>query len=380
MIILPKSTSFTKFSMSKESIAGQRTFYYWLDPIRALAATLVLLVHVRSVMFETYGNLDASSQNIFTVIFFAICGLGGFAVCLFYILSGFLVGGKSIEKAMQGILTPRRFFLDRLFRIGVPLSGALVLICIVNGIIGQGVDWVQLFGQYLGLQGVLTQDYGGVFWTLPYEIWFYAAILAILLICGKKRHILTGSLVLMLALMVFCNLVPHFLYILVCGIICYLAKDYKFSSVTLRVLWCLTFMLFIIYFLCHVHYFAAVYGFSDISAKAEGPTQIALFTAIALVLSQYVGAKPHSRAGIMVNNIGRQIAVFSYSLFLTHYQVLKIWEYYMPKYKNVDLTTMSSFLMLCLACIFVAYVFYYIFERNTRKIQSSAESVLNYND
>lgn len=83
--------------------------FYWLDPIRALCALLVLLVHARSVMFTLYVDLVPSSQNVFTQIFYIICSLGGFAVAMFFILSGFLVGGRSIEKAAHGRLTIRRF-------------------------------------------------------------------------------------------------------------------------------------------------------------------------------------------------------------------------------------------------------------------------------
>lgn len=140
-----------------------KKFYYWLDSLRAIAALLVLLVHSRSVMFTLYVDLEPSSQNIFTQLFYAIANLGGFAVCMFYILSGFLVGGKTIERISKSTIKPKRFFLDRLFRIGVPLTGALALIVIVNLITDTDISIIQLIGQYTGLQGIVFKDYGEFF-------------------------------------------------------------------------------------------------------------------------------------------------------------------------------------------------------------------------
>lgn len=351
-------------------------FYYWLDPIRALAAILVLLVHTRSVLFVTYENLVPDSQNTWTAVFYALCSLGAFSVCLFYILSGFLVGGKTIDRALKGPISPQRFFSDRLFRIGVPLTGALVLICVVNIVIGLGIEWDQLFAQYLGLQCILTADYGGVFWTLPYEIWFYAIILAFILICNRSKHILIGALIFSLSLIVFCNLLPQFLYIIVCGIFCYFVKDYRFNDMTKRALWVLSVISFLIYFASHLHYLSVLIGVGDWGNKLQTPSQIILFTLIALLLSQYVSKSPISKVGIFINVIGKKLAAISYSLFLTHYQILKIWKAYMPQFDAVNIRSMIYFIFVCLICILIAYLFYYIFERNTRKVQTFVENKL----
>ena len=146
---------------------------------------------------------------------------------MFYILSGFLVGGKTIERGIHGNISARKFFLDRLFRICIPLTGALALIAIVNLIIDKDCDWIQLIGQYTGLQGVLFVDYGGVVWTLPYEIWFYVVLFSLLLIFRRSKYIITGVLLFGLALCVICQLLPRYFYILALGIICFNLKDYK---------------------------------------------------------------------------------------------------------------------------------------------------------
>ncbi len=351
-----------------------KQFYYWLDPIRAIAALLVLLVHARSVMFVTYDNLIPESQTLFTQIFYFICSLGGFAVCLFYILSGFLVGGSTIHKIRENNVDPRRFFLNRLFRIGVPLTGALCLIAVTNGLIGQNTSIVQLLGQYTGLQGLVFRDYGGVFWTLPYEIWFYALLFSLLIFIGRTKHIMLGVIVFVCCLVVFANLLPQFLYVLACGILCYICKDIELNRKILGPLWCMLMVLFGLYFVSQNFYILHKLNLVDIQGPFQTFSQLALFSVIAVVLSQYVCKQPSSRIGIAVNKYGKNLATFSYSLFLTHYQVLKFWIASGLKFDCINVYTSGVFLGVLLSCIAVAYIFYLLFEKQTTRVQMWVES------
>lgn len=356
--------------------------YYWLDPLRALCAFLVLFVHARSTMFALYVDLTPSSQNIFTQVFYAICSLGGFAVAVFFILSGFLIGGRSIEKAAKGQLTIRRFVLDRVFRIGVPLTGALLLICCVNYIIGgaDNIEWGQLLGQYTGLQGVVFKDYGGVFWTLAYEIWFYIILLAAIIVFSLKYRMLSGLTLLVASSMVCANLETSWLFIIILGIVCYRLKDYNMPRRVLTSLQFLLPILFIVWFICSGNLLSTLAGrYVDIRylVRMKTASQVLLFSSISIVLSQYVTMSPKCLCSRAIHKLGGVFSSFSYSLYLTHAQVLKLWKAYMPVQKEVDVFTMGYFLALCTCCIAVAWVFYQLFEKNTVKIQRFVEKRLN---
>lgn len=220
-----------------------KRFYYWLDPLRALSAILVLFVHARCVTFTTYGELESSSQNIFTTVFFLICGLGGFSVCMFYILSGFLVGGQTIDKIANNTISVKKYALTRFFRISVPLFGAIILIYLTNSILGLSNNIVEIIGQFAGLQCIVVEDYGGVFWTLPYEIWFYISLFAIACIV-RTKHKLLGTLIFGLSLAIFSKLLPEFLYVLSLGIASYFLKDVRIGYKYLSTLWCLLILSF----------------------------------------------------------------------------------------------------------------------------------------
>lgn len=359
-----------------ENKKENKTFYYWLDPIRAVAALLVLLVHARSVMFPLYVDLQASSQGFFTQIFYLFCSLGGFAVSLFFLLSGFLVGGQTLERINNHSVTPKRFFLDRLFRIGVPLTGALIVIVIVNAIIGEDIEIIQLIGQYTGLQGVLFKDYGGVFWTLAYEIWFYVLLFAIV-IFSTRRRIIFGMVMLALALMVFCELLPRYLYILALGMACYYLKNIKISSKAMTATWIIAILCMGLYMASTTNAIANYVGNKDLLSKFVAISQLSLFSAIALILSQSVVCQPQKRLNILINKYGKKLATFSYSLFLTHYSLLKLWLAFGYKMDEIDVRSISIFVGYCFLCIIFAYIFYLCVERNTKKIQKAFEKALH---
>lgn len=229
-----------------------KTFYYWLDPIRALAAFLVLICHTRFVVFSPYNQMDEVYHNWITTGFFTLCSLGGFSVCLFYLLSGFLIGGQTINKINEGNEDPKKFAINRIFRIGVPLTGAIILTFLNNCFLGINNNIVDIFGQYLGLQVILVEDYGGVFWTLTYEIWFYALMFAILCFHRKSKVIL-GLIIFTCSLIVFAQLSPKFLYVIAIGVLCYFLKDIRFNKILKICLIVLFITLFVAYLIATIH-------------------------------------------------------------------------------------------------------------------------------
>lgn len=259
----------------------------------------------------------------------------------------------------------------------MPLTGALLLICVVNYFIGgaDNIDWVQVIGQYTGLQGVVFKDYGGVFWTLAYEIWFYILLLAALMVFRLKQYV-GGGILLALASAVWANLQSPWLLVIVLGIVCFSLKDVKLSARRLTGIKVMIVPLFVVYYVCSTHLlYSLIAGqISDMTLeKLRYASQILLFAAIAVVLSQHVNTPPQQPAGKLIHTWTKGLASFSYSLFLTHFQVLKLWEHYMPKMNEISVRSMGYFLAVCGCCIVVAWIFYRLFEKNTAKVQRTLE-------
>lgn len=99
----------------------------YLNLTRWVAALLVVVEHVRNLLFQDYGSLTQPSAP-FKVLYFAT-GFGHEAVVVFFVTSGFLVGGKVWERWRTGPIQWRRYLADRTSRLYAVLVFALILRC-----------------------------------------------------------------------------------------------------------------------------------------------------------------------------------------------------------------------------------------------------------
>ena len=77
---------------------GGRKHYPWLDLIRFIAAFAVMAGHYRGAFLPEYSDIPPEQRNISIFLFYTITHFPAEAVLLFFVLSGFLVGGK-VNKA-----------------------------------------------------------------------------------------------------------------------------------------------------------------------------------------------------------------------------------------------------------------------------------------
>lgn len=66
----------------------------WLDLIRYIAALLVVVGHFRAEFFVNYDDLAASQKGATMSILYVMTSLGHVSVIIFFVLSGYLVGGR----------------------------------------------------------------------------------------------------------------------------------------------------------------------------------------------------------------------------------------------------------------------------------------------
>lgn len=146
-----------------------------LDGVRALAITLVVVYHVVDKPLELPTGL---LQHVL--------GFGWAGVPLFFVLSGFLVGGRLFAQLRDGTFRPGRFYVDRSFRI-LPVAFAyLVFYGWKKGLLGWN-SWTLANFTYVSQQlGIETPQH---FWSLQIEEQFYAlAPLALALLVGYLRR------------------------------------------------------------------------------------------------------------------------------------------------------------------------------------------------
>jgi peptidoglycan/LPS O-acetylase OafA/YrhL len=95
-----------------------------LDFLRWTAALLVIISHLRSLMFVDYHSIE--SVTITDKIFYFLTGFGHEAVIVFFVLSGYLVGGEFLRmpKTNRNFVT---YFIKRISRIFTVFIPALII-------------------------------------------------------------------------------------------------------------------------------------------------------------------------------------------------------------------------------------------------------------
>jgi peptidoglycan/LPS O-acetylase OafA/YrhL len=166
-----------------------------LDLLRGIAAFLVLSGHLRSYIFQSYGEL--THDTLLIRVFYLITGLGHQAVIIFFALSGFLVGGKALEDILNRRFSWSRYLLRRLTRLWIVIIPALLLTMLLDNIGlkltgGIGYDgrynsiyafsphsadhsFSTLLGNLAFLQSIYVPAFGTntPMWSLTNEFWYY---------------------------------------------------------------------------------------------------------------------------------------------------------------------------------------------------------------
>ena len=133
-------------------------------------------------------------------------GFGWMGVPLFFVLSGYLLGGQVVHAKLTGAFL-KRFWLRRILRIYPAVWAELVVLLIlgtaVDGLISkQGMDsLVFQFLLWVNLPPNMVQPINGVWWTLPVELGFYLVLpmLGLFARLAGWRVLLVGAGVLTLA-------------------------------------------------------------------------------------------------------------------------------------------------------------------------------------
>jgi peptidoglycan/LPS O-acetylase OafA/YrhL len=126
--------------MSKTTTSVDKRHLYWLDWLRFTAALMVVACHARGGNWVEWGRLDDACQTNFNYVFFAATRAGFEWVIVFFVLSGFLVGGKVLERVGNSTFDVLAYAVDRTSRIWMPLIPALLLTAGIGGYLGHPIS------------------------------------------------------------------------------------------------------------------------------------------------------------------------------------------------------------------------------------------------
>lgn len=321
--------------------------YYWLDLIRFLAAFAVMACHFRGAFFVEYSTLSFQQQNPIIFAFYFITRLGFEAVLVFFVLSGFLVGGRAIQRITYGTFKVKSFVVDRAVRIMLPLVASLILFLTISLYFHLPINISDWIGSLLSLQGIITGGAFDTLWSLSYEVWFY------ILTCGicimiTKRQLKTsvkynvGILLTILALLVFTKLNTAYLFTWIIGA-CAVGRLPQKNNF---IMFCTAFLSLTVIIMLQLgsgsHFMPKGFLSGDIYKNVLS----VLFGLTFTIFLQQVIQSPGGNISLFINKIGSKAAAFSYTLYLTHIPVLKMLkEMGAPRASTINACSRTLFIM-----------------------------------
>lgn len=189
-----------------------------LDALRGFAAFSVLLSHWRDAFFVDYAELGGRNPALAAA--YLVTGLGHQWVIIFFVMSGYLVGGSVLRSVYSGRWSWRGYLLSRLTRLYIVLLPALLLGGVLDwiGMHLAGTDAVysghsgmhalafnvhstltlrtlaanSFFLQTIALPGMgghwlLAFGSNSPLWSLSNEFWYYLAFPLLALLFAKSR-------------------------------------------------------------------------------------------------------------------------------------------------------------------------------------------------
>ena len=340
--------------------------FYFFNAFRLMAALIVLTSHARCELFATYSMLDTGSQNYFTKGLFAILSFTPLAMSIFFILSGFLVGGPSIEKLWNRLASKKgiyendvasyNFMINRAIRITPPLLFAIIFAMIVKVLAGTDFSFLDAFLNLLGLQGVCATDFGGVYWSIAYEVWFYVLIGSILSLEGSVKVRTIGVMLLAICGLVFIKLDVVWLFMILFGMLMYFVKD-KIHLSNLMMMVCIAIII--------ISQGIILLGADSHVAKLplNGIVNLDMLKWIVaissgLIMVSLCSKEPHGKVSNFVEFVGNKWAPMTYCLYITHFTVLELWKLLFGQIAHIDMVAIFLLTLVCIICLIVGYMFY----------------------
>lgn len=348
--------------------------------LRGLAALQVAAAHVRAQTMPSLRTLPDPDIWYQGLAFFT--GFAHQAVLIFFLLSGWLVGGSMLNKwnSQHAIFD---YAIDRVTRLWIVLVPAfLATICFA--VLSNTVDHTEFdhsahneyslsafFGNLVGLQDIAVPRFGGNFalWSLSFESWYYVLYPLLLASFAAKRT--TSKIAAATAAIIIASYLSNAL--LLYFLIWLLGTAFSRIKVTLdRPSQTVLVAIFIA-----TAVFFRLNGENNTFTE-ESFLQDLLYSAIFLILlcSQQRQVDIHSRRIRRLDKMGRFLSNFSFTLYVIHVPLLYLFLHISKSFFGIDRLSPDQpshyaiyFAMLG-AIVVCAYCFYLLFEANTYKVRA----------
>ena len=262
------------------------------------------------------------------------------------------------------------YALDRVSRIYVPLLPALLFTMVMCLICGRTISIGVFWGNLFGLQGLSCGTFGGngPLWSLAYEFWFYVLACYIGLLFGSAYRMPGALLGVTLVFVIFTQFDAALL-------LCWCLGAFSYSLLTrhFKQTW----------FFVSLGLTVAAYGLLQLLSESGSTNHLGSFLpsrdvatlilslGLAFIVPFLAQQPPRSMKLISIEQAGTHLAAFSYTLYLTHYPMLALWDHFLKeKFSTLSPHTFLWFVAKLSSCVLVAWLLYLPFEAQTARVRS----------
>ena len=347
--------------------------------LRGLAALQVAAAHVRAQFYPGLSTLAEPGAGYPVLAFFT--GFAHQAVVIFFLLSGWLVGGSLMNKLDEphAMLS---YAIDRLTRLWIVLVPAFVASLLIGIAIGELDPWsagnampeeyapATFIGNMFGLQDIAVPRYGGNFalWSLTYETWYYVLFPLGVLMFARPGAFARASAAVAVAVIAWRLNAAILLYCTLWLLGAGCSRIRVDASPKARWVLAGLFVLVAVWF--------RLKGSNDILVE-ESYLQDLLYSLLFLVLLCSLQSKvaPGDKLTLRLGRIGSFFAGFSFSLYVIHVPLIFLLRHLNQRQLGIDeldpasLSDFGLYLSIVAVIVLLAWLFHLPFEAQTYRVR-----------
>lgn len=383
----PQTLTMPKITLLQRSNLSEDQWHSMLiSLLRGLAALQVAAAHLRAQVYPGFGTVENPSLAFQGLAF--TTGFAYLAVIVFFVLSGWLVGGSLLnridtDRAMMNYAIDRA---TRLWIVLIPTFIAMLLFGLATNALDasrlslapdNAYSAIAFVGNLVGLQNLLVPEFGGNFplWSLSNETWYYV-LFPLLVMLFRTRSTLHRLLILLA--------VAAIVHLLNSAIMLYFSiwlLGAAFSRVRIE---CGPFLRWALFLgLVAAAVGIRMKGKSDITVDSF--FQYLVFSIIfVLFLSSMQFKRAHARSTDVLHRIGRFFSEFSFTLYVLHIPLMAAFLYLAaPALGNGRLDPhqpvhLLVYLLLYVGLVVGAYLFHLPFEAKTYQVREWLKTILRF--
>jgi peptidoglycan/LPS O-acetylase OafA/YrhL len=281
---------------------------------------------------------DVAVRSAPWAAFYWLTGFGRIAVIVFFVLSGYLVGGRALSAIEADAFGVRAYTINRLSRLYPPLLAAIVLTALIDSIglaygnrlgyydypnsygiagethaVAQSLTWPVALANLGFLQWIVAPTFGSnsPLWSLSNEFWYYV-FGPVFMLLGHRARLSAGVVLVLIPLSVIVGRLAGLEIVTLFSTWLAGAAAWRHSRACGLALLSATAILF----LGVIAAVRTLQGSGTIAAISD----LAIAASFALVLL-VAGRAADGEGGDLLSRINARMAGFSYSLYLVHVPV-----------------------------------------------------------